>query len=193
MGDVREDGIPKTGKVLGILSIIFTSLGLIGALSSFAGIGIWGTMMSWASELGGEFDPGSAFPMGLLRTGITISIVASITTLIANGMGLAGGIGLLNKKPWSIPASNIYAILIIAVSVASYIVSLSLMDNVMSAMQSLAMDEESRMVLSFSENFGMAFGGVFGLFGVVFSSAYPVVLLVLLNRVSVKSAYRTES
>jgi len=187
MSELNQQKIPQTAKVLGILSIIFTSIGLIGALAGFAGVGFWGSMMEWGGELGMPNE----FPTQLVQTGLIIGIVSGVANLVANAMGLAGGIGLLKRKPWAIPASNIYAIMIIVLAVASYIVSLSLMGQFTDYMQQFAMDPETQLGVTMFRRVGLTFGGVLGIVGIIFTCAYPVVLLILMNRDSVKSAYHS--
>lgn len=187
MSDVHDQKIPQTAKVLGILSIIFASLGVIGALASLAGVGFWGSMTSWAGELGMPDD----FPTELFRTGVIIGIVSAVANLVANAMGLAGGIGLLNKKSWAIPASNIYAIMIIVIAVASYIGGLSLTGQITDHMAQFSMDPQAELEVDIARRVALSFGSLFGIIGIVFTCAYPVVLLILLNRDSVQSAYRS--
>lgn len=177
--------VPKTGKVMGILTIIFTSLALLGALISLAGANLANAVAQMGQS---HAEMGTRQLESFFSATLTIS---SITTALQAGtaaLGLAAGIGLVSGRRWSIVGANIYAVGTIVLAIGGYFVSLAVANQAMDAMMA-EMGSMSGSFDAFGRQFVGAIGGTFGLVGVVFASAYPIVLMALINRKSVRDAY----
>ncbi len=182
---MEETKRPVAGTVLGILNIVFCSFGIVSVLFSFVGFGILNAIVG--SVPAEPYDEVATFLMAA-RSFFTISLVISILQAGLNGTGLAGGIYLLNGGKRSILLSNIYAIGTIALVIISFILNKvvvnRMFDNLLvysdlSSDEIMAMNILKRVIPGFT-----------GVFSIVFGSAYPVVLLALLNRKHILAFYR---
>lgn len=177
--------VPTTGRVMGILTIIFTSLALLGGLFGLAGAGMWNAMTSMA-----ETVPDAEFEIftNVFSAAAGITTVVTALQLGTNGVGLAAGIGLVSGKRWSITASNVYAVGIIVLNIGGYVIAQAVATNAMNSMMSMYGGSDMRATMLGTELIS-SIGGVFGFFGIVIGSAYPIVLLSLINRRKVRDAY----
>jgi len=159
---------PASLIVFGILNILFGVLGLCGTAGSSA---------MFFMEL--PRDPAMPNPMlDLLDSNPTFRLFMQVT-LVLGGLAslalLAAGIGLLLTKAWGRMLSIGYAWYAIVSGIVSMIVQwTSVVQPMLAARQGDAIDV-----------FGLVVGN---LLGSLFSFAYPIVLLVFMNRAPVRAA-----
>jgi hypothetical protein len=90
--------------VLGVLSIVFASLGLLGVVQNLA-LGAW--MQQRQLPRRGR---GPQFMEELQEAAERYRYVSAVTGTILGGLGLAGGIGMLKVRPWGRSLSLAYAV-----------------------------------------------------------------------------------
>lgn len=177
---------PKAGTALGVLNIIFCGFGLLGGIFGIIAFtvmrGVFGIAMAYEPELQVVMTTMNAF--------FTVLLVITIVQFLINGTGLTAGIGLLGSKRWSILLSNIYAIATIVLLLANFVIIRQLMDQVFS--NPMIMSEMSAQDLMALQTMKRLIPVIAGTFSLILGSAYPVVLLVLLNRRKVKDYYLGE-
>lgn len=182
--EAQERRRPKAGTVLGVLNIIFCGFGLLGGIIgilSFSLIrGIFSIAMSYEPEL--------QILMNTMNTFFAIIIVISIVQFLINGAGLTAGIGLLGSKGWSILISNIYAVATIVLLLANFFVVRQLMDQIFT--NPMVLSELSAQDMTAVQTMRRIIPAFAGAFSIILGSAYPVVILALLNRKQVRDYYR---
>jgi hypothetical protein len=181
-----ENRRPKAGTALGVLNIIFCGFGLLGGIFGIIAFtvvrGVFGIAMAYEPELQVVMTTMSAF--------FTIILVITIVQFLINGAGLTAGIGLLGSKRWSILLSNIYAIATIVLLAANFIIVRQLMERIFeNPMIMSEMSAQDMMALQTMKRIVPLLAGTFSL---ILGSAYPVILLALLNRRKVKDYYLGE-
>lgn len=182
-GKVKETRRPKAGTALGVLNIIFCGFGLLGGIFGVIAFtvvrGVFGIAMAYEPELQMVMTTMSAF--------FTILLVITIVQFLINGAGLTAGIGLLGDKRWSILLSNIYAVATIVLLLANFFILRQLMDQIFT--NPMIMSQMSAQDLMAFQTIRRIIPAIAGTFSLILGSAYPVILLVLLNRRKVKDYY----
>lgn len=175
---------PKAATAVGIINIIFTGLGILGG---FISLGMFSMMKALTLRLGQEFAQEFGAMMPVIGTFFTLITVITLVQFVINALGLAGGIGLLKQKFWSINLANVYAAATIVLAIANFFVVRQIIVGVLeNPMLLSAVPPEERFALDIVKTVVPGFAGVFGIF---FASAYPVLVLILLNRPKVKDFY----
>ncbi len=175
---------PKAGSAVGIINIIFTGFGILGGVLSLGTFSILKTVLT---KVGQEFLFEYEMLMSSLATFFTLIMLIALIRLAISALGLAGGIGLLKKKHWSILLCNIYAIGTIAVVIINFIVSRQIMIGIFeNPMIVSSIPPDQRFALEIVKAIVPGFAGVIG---ILFGSAYPVLVLILLNRPKVRDFY----
>lgn len=181
-----ENRRPKAGTALGVLNIIFCGFGLLGGIFGIIAFtlvrGVFGIAMAYEPEL--------QMVMSTMNAFFTIILVITIVQFLINGAGLTAGIGLLGSKRWSILLSNIYAIATIVLLLANFFILRQLMDQIFT--NPMIMSEMSGQDLMAFQTIRRLVPALAGTFSLILGSAYPVILLVLLNRKKVKDYYLYE-
>lgn len=175
---------PKSGTVLGILNIIFGGSGILGG---FISIGIFSFINNLFRSLVYELPSDFFWVMQTLGSFFTSLSIITAVQLVANALGLASGITLLKDRRSAILLSNLYAGLSIAIAIAGYFISINLVRGLFGNQELLSyMTAEDKFMLNVIKGL---IPGVAGIVGVLFSCAYPVVLLILLNKQNVRTFY----
>jgi hypothetical protein len=192
---------PTSLTVMGVLGIVFSSMSLLGALSSCGMAACLGTFIKNIFE---KLPQAAADSLALNTAQLmqsvnefiqvmSIFLVAAGVLAVAQGsLGLIGSIGLVTEKRWSKSLCTAYAIIQIVGSVASAIGSALVINpalqNYMEEIQSFAGSEYAANPLS-----GM-YSGVFQLFtstvGAILGCIFPVLLLILLNTATAKDHFQ---
>jgi hypothetical protein len=105
--------LPKPVLVIAILSIVFSSLGLIGGLCGMASLGFLGSIK------GPPGQPNVYAEMMQIPNYRTFVMMGGALGLIVSAIELAAGIGLLARQPWARTAAIVYA----AVAIPQYIIT----------------------------------------------------------------------
>jgi hypothetical protein len=175
---------PKAATVFGILNVIFASMGILGGLGGIAVMaGVNSLIRGFAGFSMSEYVAVAEMAASLM----TLIIVLYLVTVVIDVLGLVGGIGLLGEKRWSILMTNIYAAATIALSFATYFIVRRMMGVIFE--NPLILEEvppDERFIFSIFQRIIPAFTGVLSM---IFGSAYPILLLVLLNRKNVREHY----
>jgi hypothetical protein len=162
---------PTAVTVFGILNIVFAAFGLFGVLASVLLFTAFGANSNNPVLQIVRDSPAYAAWM-------KFSVVQG---LVASGVLLAAGIGLLMLKPWARILSiayGIYAILMILVgTVVNYLFLVQPM-----------MDQARGM--HGPEMMGAMSGAVGSMFGSCFGLIYPILLLIFMTRQNVAAAFR---
>ena len=182
----RENRRPKAGTALGVLNIIFCGFSLLGGIFGIIALtlvrGVFGIAMAYEPEL--------QMVMSTMNAFFTILLVITIVQFLINGAGLTAGIGLLGSKSWSILMSNIYAIATIVLLLANFFIVRQLMDQVFTN-PAIVSQMSAKDIMAF-QAMRRIIPAIAGTFTLILGSAYPVILLVLLNRRKVKDYYLGE-
>lgn len=159
---------PTSATVLGILNIIFGIWGFCG---------VFGGAMVIAMIFSGQFDsqPGFEAFGDPLMMGYTI--VQAAMGFLLSVLIIFAGIGLLQFRPWGRTASIYYAIIKLLLVVAGIIVMVLQMFPL-----TAAWDPQNPVAVS------QLFGAIGGIVGSCFEIAYPIILLVFMNRAAFKQA-----
>jgi len=175
---------PKAGTAIGILNIIFSGFGIIGG---FVSLGMFSLLKSILTAFGDQLLYEYGLLLSTLTSFFTIIIVITLVQFVIYIIGLVGGIGLLKKKYWSVLVCTIYAGATIVLLIANYFATKQLvvgaLENPM-VMNSIPANEV--FILDIVKTVIPAFTG---LFSIIIGSAYPIIVLVLLNRAKVKDFY----
>lgn len=186
MSDQQDQGQkpPKAGRVIGILNIIFGGLGIF---SGFISIIVFGVINSLLRGVAAEFTYEIEALFVTMQQFFVIVLILTFIQFIINVLGLAGGIGLVKKRYWGILVSNIYAGATIALSFAVYFIVRHMMALFLSAPSITAsIPQEELFVLDVIKNI---VPGIAGITSIIFGSAYPALVLILLNRAKVRYYY----
>jgi hypothetical protein len=153
--------------VIGILLIVFSSLGILGSL--------WGLLVSSAFDFAPKELPE-------LKTFTTISKLTSGIDLILAIFGLVVGIMCVGYKRPAPKLAIVLAILKIVGAIVGALLVRHFMNVMLDAMASHGRaGREAGEFMGVFANFGMVFGIIIGV-------AWPTVILALMSRPSAKSA-----
>ena len=162
---------PTAVTVFGILNIIFAALGIFGVLASvmlFMAVG-----NSSNNPVIQIIHDNPAYAAWM-----KISIVLG---LLASGVLLAAGIGLLKLRPWARTLSIIYAIYALVMVLVGSVV------NYIFLVQPMLQQAQQKQG---PEAAGAIGGAIGGMFGSCFGLIYPVLLLIFMMRANVVAAFR---
>ncbi len=184
----------KIPTVIGTLSVVFCSFGILNSLLSTVSYSVLRAASGLFAWLAVEAD---ASLVETLERIFRMDFILSLVRLAAQGVGLAGGICLLMKKKVGVVLSDIYAGLAMAVIVAGIVTSrvffAQLGDEVLRLFASALssgdpeLAEAGPFVKLFASLFvvGMQSASLFGIFG----AAYPIVVLSLVNLPKVRKGF----
>jgi len=183
MSDVRSVR-PKSATVLGILNIVFSGFGILSGLISIIIFSFVNTIFeNLLYELPSEFF----WMIQLFNPYFTSIAILTIIQILSYGLGLGSGVTLLKENGKAVLVSNLYAGLTIAISLASYFLSLRFVQRFLGNAELLSnLSYEDRFMVNLIRSL---VPGIAGVIGILFSSAYPALMLILLNRRNVREYY----
>lgn len=161
---------PKSVTVLGILNIVFGSLGILGTIISAVILFAVRFPRGSFQRLMMNSEAYSAFMMISLPLGL----LASVLLLVA-------GIGLLGLKPWARVCSIVYSIYAIVAGIVGVIVTIAVVTGP-------AMHSAYRY--SRAAGAGAVGGAIGGIVGGIIGLAYPIILLIFMCRRNVIDAFQ---
>ncbi len=175
---------PKAGRVIGILNIIFGSFGTFSGLISVLVFGMMNSIFRGVlPQYTHEFQALAAAIQNLF----VIVIILTFIQFGINILALAGGIGLVRKRYWGILVSNIYAGATIALSFTVYFIVRHMMEMLLSSPSIVStIPQDELFILDTLKNI---VPGIAGITSILFGSAYPVLVLILINRAKVRNYY----
>jgi len=183
MSDVRSVR-PKSATVLGILNIVFSGFGILSGLISIIIFSFVNTIFeNLLYELPSEFF----WMIQLFNPYFTSIAILTIIQILSYELGLGSGVTLLKENGKAVLVSNLYAGLTIAISLASYFLSLRFVQRFLGNAELLSnLSYEDRFMVNLIRSL---VPGIAGVIGILFSSAYPALMLILLNRRNVREYY----
>lgn len=184
----NQTGRPKSGTVIGILNIIFNGFGIFGSIIS---IFMFSFLNSLFKGLLSEVSADFFWIMQSMSSFFTLLSLVIAVQFVSNALGLAGGIALLKDNRNALLLCNLYAAISIVIAIATYFISLNMI-------RSLFNNPEFTRYLSSEDMFMLSIvkrvvPGFAGFFSILMSSAYPVVVLVLLNRPKIRNFYQSST
>ena len=156
---VQRSAIPK---VIGILMIIFGSIGLLGGVIGLAGSGMNNAMFRDVPEL---------------STYRTVEMLLSVVGLTMAGFQLYAGVRAVGYKANAPGIAKAYAIAAIVIVIASLVINMA----VLAPMMARAMDAAGMHGMG-------GFIGGFTLIISLFGLAWPIIVLTLMTRPTAKAA-----
>jgi hypothetical protein len=159
--------------VVGVISIVLGSLGVLGGLCGTIGQLFMGTLMSMAE------DPEAQKMAGAMAAATPYQATSGVMMLIAAALLLASGIGLVRRRRWGVKLSVVWAVVRIVFAVAQAVLAYLAHEAMM---RELAKDPSIPLPPGM-----MWMGGLMGAaIGLVWGVAYPAFVLIWLNRRAVK-------
>lgn len=169
----RPPSRPVWPTPIGIISIVFGASGVLASVYGVAAPWLFSSMSSLTRSMPSttvQFDPFSA----MRNWAISMTVVNGLGVLVA-AMLLAGGIGLLQRKPWSATLLFWWAIVRIPLAIALTVVTIGMQQEQMSAM---SQQPGAAIPAAFMSGF-VWFGSILS---IAWYSAYPTFLLIWLTR-----------
>lgn len=164
---------PASVTVFGILNIIFGSMGVLWTP--------FGLVSLLIAPSGSSPNPvidvmlRGPFMRGWLLSTAAVGIIAAAALL-------ASGIGLLMLKPWGRLLANAYAVYMIALKIAEFVVNFFYMAR--------PLLEQASQATNPAEKGGLIGGAIGGLIGGCFYIIFPILLIIFMTRPSVAQAFR---
>jgi hypothetical protein len=198
---MRDTSIPQNRPtavvVLGVLHLVGGGLGLLGTVCGGLGQGLQGAFPT-PGGAGGQENPGVLLQRKLAelpgQPGFTYGELAA--NLVLDVALVAAGIGLLQMRPWARTLSLIYAPLSIVNRLVGVVYSLVVVIPALDGIIRQMLDEMNRHrpaqapnfpIDTFANTMKMVMIGSTVLSALVI--AYPIVVLILLNRPAIKAAF----
>jgi hypothetical protein len=181
--EVKRPGI---GTVIGILSIIICSLGLL-----FGIIGMVGMIV--ANSLFGSIPVDmvqeAEVILSAVNTALTFGLIIAIVQLVLRAVGLTGGIGLLGNKRWAIVVSDIYAAGMILLLIVNFFLMKEVVNRIFQDPAIMAELQNEDVPIQFVKRVITGFSGAFS---IIIGSIYPVLVLALINLPKVRKFYSSQ-
>ncbi len=181
--EVKRPGI---GTVIGILSIIICSLGLL-----FGIIGMVGMIV--ANSLFGSIPVDmvqeAEVILSAVNTALTFGLIIAIVQLVLRAVGLTGGIGLLGNKRWAIVVSDIYAAGMIVLLIVNFFLMKEVVNRIFQDPAIMAELQNEDVPIQFVKRVITSFSGAFS---IIIGSIYPVLVLALINLPKVRKFYASQ-
>ena len=156
---------PRVINTLGILNLVFAGLGLLGGVMTYA-MYFGGLKIAPGPDPLREAMLGSHAYMSFLRASMVAGVIASVT------LG-ASGIGLRRMKAWGRKLALAYAVYAVVAAVAGIVMMLRYVAPAFAKLHGPA-----------------AQGGMIGgMMGGLIAIAYPIVLLIFMNKRDVRDAF----
>lgn len=163
---------PVWPTVIGVISIVFGSLGLLNGCVGLIMPFVIGKLMVFFT------DAKMQAMFGSMSGHAGWSIAAGVTGMAVGGLLLASGIGSVGQRRWSTRTHAIWAVLAILQSGVSGMYAYLLQQAQFEAMQGAGVPMMPMM--------GEAFAAVGLLIGLMFACAYPIFMLVWLMRAPIR-------
>lgn len=154
------------GIIAGVLGVVCNGFGIVGFL-----------MLGKLAQMGGpngQPNPALQDAVQKLESIMPILIALAVVKALVGIVAIAGGIGSLSLKPWGRLALLGYSVVLITLTIAEMVISLTMMPDMQQPGQPQA------------QKIGNMAGGVCG---AVFWLIYPVCVLIFMNKANVKAAF----
>ncbi len=172
-------GVTAVPRTFGILSIVFSSLVLVGSL-----FGLLGLIVPVALKHAPPSSAKDAEAMAMLSTMyLGMGVISAILTVMSGAL-LAVGIGQLRYRAWAAVWSVRWGIVALGAIVVMAILMTRTMGATMGSIGSLGDNPNPQA----AHVVGNIFGGVYAAMMVVFYSPYPILMLVYFSRDRVRAA-----
>lgn len=171
-------GVTAVPRTFGILSIVFSSLVLVGSL-----FGLIGLIVPVALKHAPPTRPEDAQAMAMLSSMYTCMGVISAILTVMSSLLLALGIGQLRYRKWAAVWSPRWAIVALGALVVMAILMTTMMRSTFGSIGELGQTNAHA-----AQEVGSMIGIVYAAMMVVFYSPYPILMLVYFSRERVRAA-----
>lgn len=162
-------------KVIGIIAIVFGALGILG--------GLYGILGPWiVEEIASIMPRGTEGTLDVFRESAGWLIGTSIVTTGVAALLLAGGVGLLKRRRWSVGTCRAWAVLKMLLVLVNTVVGYYLQHASLTSIS-----EQTPAGAQISPEFVDAMVVLGLIIGVAWSWALPVFMLIWLGRGKIKS------
>jgi len=172
-------GVTAVPRTFGILSIVFSSLVLVGSL-----FGLLGLIVPVALKHAPPTRPEDAQAMAMLSSMYTcMGLISAILTVMSSAL-LALGIGQLRYRKWAAVWSVRWAIVALGAVVVMAILMTTTMRSTLGSVATMGGAGNPQA----AREVGSMFGLIYASMVVVFYSPYPILMLVYFSRERVRAA-----
>jgi hypothetical protein len=178
--------VPGQIKVLGILHLVFAGIGLVTILVGVVSHRLTESMLVIQEKAGGIQEAQAKISRGIIESSNYVTWFGYISAFVLGVMLLIAGLGLLKRKKAGLSWSNRYAWTSIAFKVINLVLFLTVVLPRVQGMFSEMEKGGREMQMAASIAKMSAIGG--GIAGPVVTCVYPILVLVLLNRDSVRKS-----
>ncbi|MHC5113503.1 MAG: hypothetical protein ACYTGP_03635 [Planctomycetota bacterium] len=175
---------PAWPIVIGIIGIVFGALGAFGGCLS-AG------MTAFAGTLADMMPPGQEATFAALEQYGPVLIGMYLGALVLAVLLLVGGIGLVRRRPWSIPTCIAWAILKMAFVIFAAFVNYLNSRAQLEATQQQFESDPNMPSINFPDWLVESASMIAGVFGLLWGWALPVFMLIWFARRNVKEHIRS--
>jgi hypothetical protein len=172
-------GVTAVPRTFGILSIVFSSLVLVGSL-----FGLLGLIVPVAIKHAPPSRPEDAQAMAMLSSMyLCMGVISAILTVMSSSL-LALGIGQLRYRKWAAVWSPRWAIVALGALIVMAILMTTMMRSTFGGIGSMAQTPNPQA----ARDVGSMIGIVYATMMVLFYSPYPILMLVYFSRERVRAA-----
>lgn len=177
-------------KVMGVLSIVFGSLMLMGGLLGSCTMLLGPGMSGMANMPGADKTPGVAEMMESVGTIYTVTGLQNLVMALMSALLLAIGIGQLRFRQWARIWSVRWALAALVVVLLIVVVSFAVIGPLYQEMMTSITKNSAKdgPPMSFGSGFGTLMGSMFGVISIFIFSPYPILMLIFFSRPHVKLA-----
>jgi hypothetical protein len=173
-------GVTAVPRTFGILSIVFSSLVLVGSL-----FGLLGLIVPVALKHAPPTRPEDAQAMAMLSSMYTcMGLISAILTVMSSAL-LALGIGQLRYRKWAAVWSPRWSIVALGALVVMAILMTTMMRSTFGSIGEMGGANRDPHA---AQAVGSMIGVVYGAMMVLFYSPYPILMLVYFSRERVRAA-----
>ena len=175
----NQGGVTAAPRTFGILSIVFSSLVLVGSL-----FGLVGLIVPVALKHAPPTRPEDAQALAMLSSMYTcMGVISAILTVMSSAL-LALGIGQLRYRKWAAVWSVRWSIVALGALVVMAILMTTMMRSTFSGIGELSQSPNPEA----AQQVGSMIGIVYAAMMVLFYSPYPILMLVYFSRERIRAA-----
>ena len=161
-------------KVVGIIAIVLGVGGILGGLS--------GALSPLMLDAMASMMPQGQAVVAAIEEMAGWTVAVSLASAVVAGVLLAGGIGLLKRRRWSVRITRIWAFVRLLLVIANAVLTYQ-----MTKAQFEVMSQQQPGAAAMPAGFGGVVGTISVAFGVIWGWAFPVFVLIWLARGKIKA------
>jgi hypothetical protein len=180
LGEAAEKR-PAAATVVAVISLVFSSLALLGSFFRVLGLALVRFLRIFLESAPEDGSLGLGPVAAALDSLVSFSVFMTLMRVAAAGFGLAAGIGLLLRRRWSVPLATTYGAVSIGLSLIQYVFVAERIRQIGDTFGQLASGAAAGFVASIV--------ALLGAVGFLLGSAFPLVVIVLVNQGNVRRYY----